>query len=217
MVAATCLRWALPRVGRRFFLTTPDPSRQALGGPVLNHVRLVPGLASQISLDDACLSAFQQELHYVHRSFLRLGALSFEVEDLTQDLFVALRRSWSEYDSNRPLRPYLFGFAFRIAAAHKRKRRREVAYGIVEVDDPGPGPEDTLQLKQARVLLLDALDRIPLPRRAVLVMHEFDDIPMTEVASVLAIPLFTAYSRLRKGRREFEAEIRRLRKRADRE
>ena len=106
----------------------------------MNQLRLAPRPAPQSASDDACLDAFQQQLNYVHRSFRRLGALSFDVEDLTQDLFLAFRRSWSEYDPNRPLRPYLFGFAFRIAAAHKRKRRREVAYGIVTVDDPGPGP-----------------------------------------------------------------------------
>jgi RNA polymerase sigma-70 factor, ECF subfamily len=176
----------------------------------VSHLRLVPGPASRITLDDACFDAFQQELDYVHRSFRRLGTTPSEVEDLTHDLFLALRRSWSEYDPHRPLRPYLFGFAFRIAAAHKRKRRREVALGIGEVDDPGPGPEETLQSKQARALLLAALDRIPLPRRAVLVMHELDDVPVAEVASVLSIPLFTVYSRLRKARRELQAGIRRL-------
>jgi RNA polymerase sigma-70 factor (ECF subfamily) len=177
----------------------------------VTHLRLVPRATPRISLDDACLGAFQQELDYVHRSFRRLGAMPFEVDDLAQDLFVALRRSWGEYDPNRPLRPYLFGFAFRIAAAHKRKRRREVAMGIgSEVDDTGPQPDEELQSKQARGMVLAALDRIPLPRRAVLVMHELDDVPVAEVASVLSIPLFTAYSRLRKARRELQAGIRRL-------
>lgn len=177
----------------------------------MSHLRLVPRAAPPVSLDDACLGAFQRELDYVHRSFRRLGARYFEVDDLTQDLFVALRRTWSEYDPTRPLRPYLFGFAFRIAAAHKRKRRREVAMGIgSEVDDKGPGPDEQLQSKQSRAMLLAALDRIPLPRRAVLVMHELDDVPVAEIASVLSIPLFTVYSRLRKARRELQAGIRRL-------
>ncbi len=178
----------------------------------MSHLRLVPRAAPQITLDDACLGAFQQELAYVHRSFRRLGTAPSEVEDLAQDLFLALRRSWSEYDPNRPLRPYLFGFAFRIAAAHHRKRNREVAFGIVEMDDGGPGPEETLETKQARALVLAALDRIPLPRRAVLVMHELDDVPVSEVAAVLQIPLFTVYSRLRKARRELQAGMRRLRR-----
>lgn len=176
----------------------------------MSHLRLVPRAAPQVTLDDACLGAFQQELAYVYRSFRRLGTSPSEVEDLVQDLFLALRRSWSEYDPNRPLRPYLFGFAFRIAAADQRKRKREVAFGIVEVDDNGPGPEEELQSKQARAVVLVALSRIPLPRRAVLVMHELDDVPVAEVASVLSIPLFTVYSRLRKARRELQAGIRRL-------
>ena len=176
----------------------------------MSHLRLVPRAAPQLTLDDACLAAFQQELAYVHRSFRRLGTAPSEVEDLAQDLFLALRRSWSEYDSSRPLRPYLFGFAFRIAAAHQRKRKREVAFGLVEVNDAGPGPEETLQSKQARALVLAALNRIPLPRRAVLVMHELDDVPISEVAAVLSIPLFTVYSRLRKARRELQVGMRRL-------
>lgn len=176
----------------------------------MSHLRLVPRAAPQITLDDACLGAFQQELAYVYRSLRRLGISPSEVEDLAQDLFLALRRAWSEYDSTRPLRPYLFGFAFRIASAHQRKRKREVAFGVVEVDDTGPGPEEALQSKQARALVLAALNRIPLPRRAVLVMHELDDVPVSEVASVLSIPLFTVYSRLRKARRELQAGIRRI-------
>jgi DNA-directed RNA polymerase specialized sigma24 family protein len=45
-------------------------------------------------------------------------------------------------------------------------------------------------------------------------MHELDDVPVSEVASVLSLPLFTVYSRLRKARRELEAAIRRLLKEA---
>jgi RNA polymerase sigma-70 factor, ECF subfamily len=163
---------------------------------------------------EACLGAFQKELDYVYRTLRRLGTAPSEVDDLAQEVFLALRRSWDEYDAGRPLRPYLFGIAFRIASAHERKRRREVAFGTVEVDDTGPGPDEALQTKQARALLLAALERIPLPRRAVLVMHDLDDIPVRRVASVLSIPLFTVYSRLRKARRELERAVARLMKEA---
>jgi RNA polymerase sigma-70 factor, ECF subfamily len=160
--------------------------------------------------DEACLLAFQKELDYVYRTLRRLGTSASEVEDLAQEVFLALRRSWTEYDPTRPLRPYLFGISFRIASAYERKRSREVAFGVVELGDSGPGPDEALQTKQARALVLAALERIPLPRRAVLVMHDLDEIPVGEVASVLAIPLFTAYSRLRKARRELEAGVRRM-------
>jgi RNA polymerase sigma-70 factor (ECF subfamily) len=160
--------------------------------------------------DEACLDAFQRELNYVYRTLRRLGVAPSELEDLAQELFLALRRSWPQYDASRPLRPYLFGIAFRIASAHQRKRRREIAIGVVEVDDAGPSPHDVLQTKQARALVVAALERIAMPRRAVLIMRDLDDIPMEEIAGVLAIPLFTAYSRLRKARLELESAVRRL-------
>ena len=181
----------------------------------MSHLRLVPSPAPRLTADEACLGAFQRELDYIYRTLRRLGTAPSEVDDLAQEVFLALRGCWTEYDPGRPLRPYLFGISFRIASAHERKRRREVAFGVVEVGDAGPGPDDALQSKQARALVLAALERIPLPRRAVLVMHDIDDIPVSDVASVLDIPLFTVYSRLRKARRELEAAIRRLLKEAD--
>jgi RNA polymerase sigma-70 factor (ECF subfamily) len=176
----------------------------------VSPLRLLPSPPPRATPDEACLAAFQSELDYIFRTFRRLGTSASEVDDLAQELFLVLRRSWSGYDSERPLRPYLFGIAFRIASAHRRKFGREVALEVVEVSDSGPGPDDALATKQARVLVLAALEQIPLPRRAVLVMHDLDDVPVEEVASALGIPRFTVYSRLRKARRELASAVRRL-------
>jgi len=181
----------------------------------VSHLRLVSSPAPRVNADEACLAAFQQELDYVYRTLRRLGTAASEVDDLAQEVFLALRGCWSAYDPTRPLRPYLFGIAFRIASAYERKRRREVAFGVVEVGDVGPGPDDALQNKQARAVVMAALERIPLARRGVLVMHDIDDVPVREVASVLELPLFTVYSRLRKARRELESAIRRMLKEGD--
>jgi RNA polymerase sigma-70 factor (ECF subfamily) len=173
-------------------------------------LRLVPSPARPIGPDEACLAAYQRELEYIHRSLRRLGTPASEVDDLAQEVFLALRRAWPDYDAQRPLRPYLFGIAFRVSAASHRKTRREVALGVVELGDSEPGPLEALQSKQARALVLAALETIPLPRRAVLIMHEIDGVPVEEVAAILGIPKFTAYSRLRKGRKEMESAARRL-------
>jgi RNA polymerase sigma-70 factor (ECF subfamily) len=191
------------------FFNNANSRRQFHHGPV-NHLRLVPPRPSGDTADEACLAAFQGELDYIYRTLSRLGAGPFDVDDLVQDLFIILRRSWKEYDPTRPLRPYLFGIAFRITSAHRRKRRREVPCGAVEIDDSAPGPDDTLRAKRSQALLQAALERIPLRRRAILIMHELDGIAVSDVAKVFKIPLFTAYSRLRKARRELQVAVRRL-------
>jgi RNA polymerase sigma-70 factor, ECF subfamily len=153
---------------------------------------------------------FRTEFEYVQRTLRRLGTEQSEVDDLAQEVFLVLHRRWSEFDQSRPLRPYLFGVAVRIALANQRKRAREVAFGNIELSDDDPGPEEVLSNKQTRALVQAALKRIPLPRRTVLVMHELDRVPVTEVAAMLSIPLFTVYSRLRKAREELKLETQRI-------
>jgi len=153
---------------------------------------------------------FRIEFEYVQRTLRRLGTERSEVDDLAQEVFLVLHRRWSEYDQSRPLRPYLFGVAVRIALANQRKRAREVALGNIELSDDRPSPEELLSNKETRALVQAALKRIPLPRRTVLMMHELDRVPVTEVAATLSIPLFTVYSRLRKAREELKQETQRM-------
>jgi RNA polymerase sigma-70 factor (ECF subfamily) len=167
-----------------------------------------PGAVSTKTNDDACLEAYQSELDYLMRTLQRLGVATRDLEDLAHEVFLVLRSNWQEFDRKRALKPYLFGIAFRVASSHRRRHWREVSYAVVDGQDLARVPDQTLEAKQARALVLSTLQQIPLGRRAVLVMHELDEIPMREVARALGIPLFTAYSRLRKARRELEAGLR---------
>ena len=58
------------------------------------------------------------------RDLRRLGVPAAEVEDLAHDVFVVLHRNWPTLDTERPLRPYLFGVAFRIVS---RSSSQEIA------------------------------------------------------------------------------------------
>ncbi|HYQ42103.1 MAG TPA: sigma-70 family RNA polymerase sigma factor [Polyangiaceae bacterium] len=176
-------------------------------GQAMNAMLSEPTIFSSVV---ASGRGFRVEFEYVQRTLRRLGTEQSEVDDLAQEVFLVMHRRWAEFDQSRPLRPYLFGVAVRIALANQRKRAREVAFGNIELGDDRPGPEEVLSNKQTRALVQVALNRIPLPRRTVLVMHELDRVPVTEVAATLAIPLFTVYSRLRKAREELKFETQRI-------
>jgi RNA polymerase sigma-70 factor (ECF subfamily) len=167
--------------------------------------------AVTVSQERSCFDAFQREYDYVCRTLRRLGSGSGDVEDDAHEVFLVLNRKWSDFDASRPLRPYLFGIAFRVVASRRRRQSRELPSTLEETAAQG-GPEEALEATRMRALVLAALARVPLPRRAVLVMHDIDEVPMREIVKVLSVPLFTGYSRLRKARREFEAAVRGLRK-----
>jgi len=181
--------------------------------PVFAHPRAskpVSRTLSNSAPDDLCVDAYQSELDYLMRTLQRLGVAPFDLEDVAHEVFLVLRRAWTGYDPARAFRPYLFGIAFRVAASYKRRHWRELPFAFVDEADPAQGPDQTLDARRARSLVLAGLQRIPLPRRTVLVMYDLDEIPLKEVAATLSIPLFTAYSRLRKARRELESAIKRL-------
>src|SRR5688572_19892003 len=108
------------------------------------------------------MRAFEEEFDHVYRTFRRLGLPPAEAEDLAQDVFVVLCRRWSDFQPDRPLRPWLVGIAHRLAMDHARSHgRREVATPELEQEDEGPGPEDRLASARARHLALRALAALP--------------------------------------------------------
>jgi RNA polymerase sigma-70 factor (ECF subfamily) len=178
----------------------------------MGYLRLAHSAPPAPTPESACLAAFDREIDYIFMTLKRLGAAPHEVEDLAQEIFVVLYRHWMTLDTDRPLRPYLFGVAFRILCAHDRRRRREVLFADVDAHDGALSPEGSLQSKQSVALLMAALQHLPISRRAVVVMHDLDEVPIADVARSLAITRFGAYARLRKGRRELATAVRRLSK-----
>lgn len=176
----------------------------------MGHLRLVSTVPAMPTPESACLDAFDRELDYVFATLRRLGAAPHEVEDLAQELFVILYRNWDTLDTSRPLRPYLFAVAFRIVSAQRRRRVREVLSPDFWVKDDALDPEDSLQSRRSVQLLLAALETVPLARRAVVILHDLDETPIADIARHLSITRFGAYARLRKGRRELAAAVRRL-------
>ena len=69
-----------------------------------------------------------------------------------------------------------------------------------------------MQSKESVAILLAALDQFPLARRAVLVMHDLDGVPVADVAERMSITRFGTYARLRKARKELATAVRRLSK-----
>jgi RNA polymerase sigma-70 factor (ECF subfamily) len=157
---------------------------------------------------------FDAHAAYVWNTLRRLGAPASDLEDLTHDVFVQVQRHLADYDLSRPIKPWLFGFAFRIYAQYRRraKRRPESPSDKVDAVDPAALADERMAVEHDRRLVIAALDAIEQDRRAVFVLYELDGVPMDEIARTLGIPANTAYSRLRVARAEFKAAVVRLRR-----
>ena len=161
--------------------------------------------------DDAVFAAaYDSEFEAVWLYLRRLGVPEADVEDAVHDVFVVAHRRYGTYDPSRPLRPWLLGIAFRIAAQWRRRHRLEVSIpdsGPERADD-GRAPDELVASEQARSRLQTALSRLDIHQRAVVVMHDLNGIPVPEIADALDVPLNTVYSRLRLGRAKIAAALR---------
>jgi RNA polymerase sigma-70 factor (ECF subfamily) len=174
--------------------------------------RAVPAtLGPEVSPRPEFRTVFDREFTYVWTSLRRLGVPPRDLEDVTHDVFVEVFRNFDRYDPARPLRPWLFAFAFRFASDYRRlvRHRVEVYEEPIGASET-PAADELVAAHELRALIQRALDSIDLVRRGVFILHELDDQPMAEIAETLAIPLNTAYSRLRVARTEFTTTFRAL-------
>ena len=158
---------------------------------------------------------FDAHFDYVWNTLRRLGIRESDLEDLSHEVFIKVHGRLADYDATRPMRPWLFGFAYRVAADHRRlaRHRLEVLGAPVEAVDPVRPPDERIEADEDRALVDAALAELDFDRRAVLVLHDVEDVPVPAIAAELGIPVNTAYSRLRLARGDLAAAVTRLRRR----
>jgi RNA polymerase sigma-70 factor (ECF subfamily) len=185
----------------------PDNHKQKL----MPHLRLVHSAPSVPALAHPCIDAFAGELDYVHQTLRWLGASASDLDDLAYETFLTLARGWPNEGAPDPLRLHLFGISYRVMCAY-RGRGSSSAFGR-STGRPEPlGPDRLASLNDDWPALLQAaLERIPLLRRAVLILHDLDDVPVAEIARTLALSRFGTRWRLRRARRELGLAVRLLR------
>jgi RNA polymerase sigma-70 factor (ECF subfamily) len=155
---------------------------------------------------------YDENFDFVWRNLRRLGVASAEADDKAQEVFVVAHRRFSDFeDRGHGARAWLYQIVLRVASDARRHRRRHP-----EDPDGGdslmhesiaPTQADSLERREALGVLDRALATIEVARRAVLVLHEIEEMTAPEIAEVLGIPLNTVYSRLRVARVELEAAL----------
>jgi RNA polymerase sigma-70 factor, ECF subfamily len=153
---------------------------------------------------------YQAHVGYVWSSLKRLGVPSSDVPDVCHDVFVLAWRQRAQLDPQRSVKPWLFAVAYRMAASYRRRHwfRKRSDQEFETVAAPGADPEQQALLRAELQRLQSALDQVPLGLRGVLLLHDFDEVPLQEIAVALKLPLQTTYSRLNSARKRFRQAFR---------
>ena len=121
-------------------------------------------------------------------------------EDAVQE---SLLHTWQHIEALRDpdaFEAWLRRITVRACYKAARKERRRVSVEVAEVPDPEtPGETDPSKWIGDRQQLFDAIGRLPLDQRAVMVVHYYLDLSLAQAAEILDIPVGTAKSRLHHG------------------
>lgn len=138
------------------------------------------------------------------RAFLRrLTGNAADADDLAQDAFVFAWEHIARFDPSRPLRPWLFGIAWRKYRERKRSwlrlLKRESA---VAAEDTGFTPDPGLKLD-----LIKAAETLSVEQRAAVLLCLGAEFTHAEAAEALALPLGTVKSHVARGREKLAAVL----------
>ena len=141
-----------------------------------------------------------------HRYQLPLYVYVFELVqdeqaslDVVQETFIAAVRHVGSLRDDTKFGSWLFGIAHQKCAQRWRKHHREEILHEEIVESPDEfenGPDDMLIRQEQEAGFMNLLNQLPLPQRAVLLLHFVEDFSLEEIARITDTPLGTVKSRM---------------------
>lgn len=132
----------------------------------------------------------------VYRYFLRVVGGVEEAEDLTQEVFLRIVQGLGRYTAQGREESWVFTIARAVQAEHGRAARQVPP--LIPLDEAIHGPRDPRQVVALGVR--EALDLLPPPERALLVLRELGGLSCEELATVCGVEVGAVRMRISRAR-----------------
>lgn len=141
--------------------------------------------------------AFYANKDVLYRFVYRMAGSAHDAEDIVQDCFFALWRKPHAYDADRgALRAFLLGIARHLVL---KKWRDEHPHDSVEEDSAVCPPVDLMNQERAEIVS-QAVQLLPPLQREAIILAEYEDLTLEEIARVTESTVGSVKSRLHRGR-----------------
>lgn len=173
---------------------------------------------SGIEFLDRCVEGERTAWRELHRiyfptayAFLRaMGLSATDAEDACQEVFLQIHRSLRQFEGRSDFRTWLYRLCVTQAARSRRRARvlsrlrwlvgeREEAEARTASLDWDEGQ----RLKRVQA----GLETLSPKHRVVLVLREFEGLPVAEIAAIVGCPEATVWTRLHYARKQFESAL----------
>ena len=149
--------------------------------------------------ETALMRLFEEHHGPLFRFAWRLCGRSADAEDMVQESFLSLLRPSSAFDARRgSLRTYLFG-AVRNQAWKRLRRREDPSAELPPLADLRSPESETLRAELENAVAR-AIRQLPEAQQEVLILAQYEQLPLVEIAELLEIELGAVKSRLQRAR-----------------
>ena len=126
-------------------------------------------------------------------------------EELAQECFLALLRNSTRYEARASFRSYLYGIAFNVLSAERRKAGREVADNeALDTRSMNVGQAAT---PDAGIWVREALEHLDANEREILMLREYEQLSYDEIGNLMRLPVNTVRSRLFRARMALKDQL----------
>lgn len=161
--------------------------------------------------ETAFLLVYERHRDAVFRFAYRLIGSVESAEDVTHDCFLSLITDASRYDPERAaLRTYLFAAVRNLALKHYRENSRELD---IEQLDSEPSLPDSMQpihlllREELSAEVRQAIGSLPPLQREALVLFEYEEMSLADIAIIVAADVGTIKSRLYRAREHLRERL----------
>jgi RNA polymerase sigma-70 factor (ECF subfamily) len=138
----------------------------------------------------------------VWRFFRRRAPDAGRAEELAQDTFVAILEGAARYERRGMFRSYLFGIAYNVLLADRRKSANRPTDALTAEPPAGPFADP-----DPGIWVREALGRLDENDREVLMLREYEQLSYQEIAELRGTPLNTMRSQLFRARLALKAAL----------
>jgi RNA polymerase sigma-70 factor (ECF subfamily) len=150
---------------------------------------------------------FKQTVDDVHRILYRLAGPQMDMEDLVQQVYLAVFGSIKSFRGESAFSTWLFGICLKVAQKQSRTLFRRFRLQSKVKQQPRPAaetPENGAARAERAGKVHQVLQQLPFKLRTVLVLYEMEGFTGKEIARQLDIPEATVWTRLHHARRAFK-------------
>lgn len=166
--------------------------------------------AGSVEAFNYLISQYHQPLY---RFIARILGGTDDASDILQDVFLKVFRSASHFEGKSSLKTWLYQIALHEASNQRRwwRRHKGRETSIEDEDergaswanrlpDRGESPLALALRKEMRLQVRQALEKVPEPFHAVLLLREIEGFSYDEIAEIIQVRVGTVKSRIMRGR-----------------